>query len=162
LDFQLPHNFDLTYVTSEGTEEMPVVIHRAIYGSLERFIGIIIENFKGAFPFWLNPYQVAIVPIRTEHNEYAKKVEQVLKEHGIRVEAIYSDKNMRNKIKDFKQKKDPYILVLGDKEAEENTVSVNFRGGNRQVNNIPLDEFVEICCRMNREHSLELDPIVKE
>ena len=156
LDFQLPHNFGLTYTTPEGTEAMPVVIHRAIYGSLERFIGIIIENFKGDFPFWLSPYQVALVPIRDTHNEYAKKVEQALTEAGVRVEADYSDKNMRTKIKEFKIYKDPYILVLGDHEAAENTVSLNVRGSNKQVQGIPLDTFVEMCKKMNRERGLEL------
>ena len=156
LDFQLPHNFGLTYTTAEGTEAMPVVIHRAIYGSLERFIGIITENFKGNFPFWLSPYQVAIVPILSTHNEYAKKVEQALTDAGIRVEADYADKNMRNKIKEFKLYKDPYILVLGDHEAEENTVSLNVRGSNKQIQNVPLDDFIKMCKKMNAEHSLEL------
>ena len=157
LDFQLPHNFGLTYVTPEGTEEMPVVIHRALYGSLERFIGIIIENFKGSFPFWLNPYQVGIVPIHTEHNEYALKVEEALKAAGIRVEADYSDRNMKLKIREYKQYKDPYILVLGDKEAEQQTVSVNIRGLNKQVQDVPLDRFVEICKKLNAERTLELN-----
>ncbi|MCR5255385.1 MAG: threonine--tRNA ligase [Acetatifactor sp.] len=156
LDFQLPSNFGLTYTTAEGTEAMPVVIHRAIYGSLERFIGIITENFKGNFPFWLSPYQVAIVPILSTHNEYAKKVEQALTDAGIRVEADYADKNMRNKIKEFKLYKDPYILVLGDHEAEENTVSLNVRGSNKQIQNVPLDDFIKMCKKMNDEHSLEL------
>ena len=157
LDFQLPHNFGLTYVTPEGTEEMPVVIHRALYGSLERFIGIIIENFKGSFPFWLNPYQVGIVPIHTEHNEYALKVEEALKAAGVRVEADYSDRNMKLKIREYKQYKDPYILVLGDKEAEQQTVSVNIRGLNKQVQDVPLDRFVEICKKLNAERTLELN-----
>ncbi len=156
LDFQLPHNFELTYTTPEGTLEMPVVIHRAIYGSLERFIGIIIENFKGNFPFWLSPAQVAIVPIREDHNEYAKKVADLLEENGIRVEADYDDKNMRTKIKNYKTMKDPYILVLGDKEAAENTVSINVRGSNQQVQNVPLDKFVAYCNKMNKDHDLEL------
>ena len=156
LDFQLPHNFELTYTTPEGNLEMPVVIHRAIYGSLERFIGIIIENFKGNFPFWLSPAQVAIVPIREDHNEYAKKVADLLEENGIRVEADYDDKNMRNKIKTFKTMKDPYILVLGDKEAAENTVSINVRGSNQQIQNVPLDKFVAYCNKMNKDHDLEL------
>ena len=157
LDFQLPHNFGLTYTTPEGTEEMPVVIHRALYGSLERFIGIIIENFKGAFPFWLNPYQVGIVPIHTEHNEYARKVEEALTAAGVRVESDYSDRNMKLKIREYKQYKDPYILVLGDKEAAENTVSVNIRGLNKQIQDVPLDRFVEICKKLNAERSLELN-----
>ena len=157
LDFQLPHNFGLTYITPEGTEAMPVVIHRAIYGSLERFIGIIIENFKGEFPFWLNPYQVAVVPIRVEHNEYARKVEEVLTAAGIRVETDYADKNMKTKIKEFKQRKDPYILVLGDREAAENTVSVNIRGAGKQIQGVPLDRFVEICKRLNESRCLDMD-----
>jgi threonyl-tRNA synthetase len=156
LDFQLPHNFGLTYQAQDGSMQMPVVIHRAIYGSLERFIGITIENFKGVFPFWLSPYQVGIVPIRVEHNEYAKKVEQALMNAGIRVEADYSDNNMKEKIKKFKNYKDPYILVIGDREAAENTVSINVRGSNKQIQNVPLDELVKMCCTMNNEHSLEL------
>ena len=156
LDFQLPHNFGLSYQTAEGVSAMPVVIHRAIYGSLERFIGIIIENFKGVFPFWLSPEQVGIVPIRTEHNAYAKKVFSLLQKRGIRVEADYSESNMKEKIKKYKNFKDPYILVLGDREAAENTVSINMRGSNRQLNNIPIERFLAMCERMNEEHSLEL------
>ena len=156
LDFQLPHNFGLTYQAQDGSMQMPVVIHRAIYGSLERFIGIIIENFKGVFPFWLSPYQVGIVPIRVEHNEYAKKVEKALMDAGIRVEADYSDNNMKEKIKKFKNYKDPYILVIGDKEAAEGTVSINVRGSNKQIQNVPLEELVKMCVKMNSEHSLEL------
>ena len=156
LDFQLPHNFGLTYQTAEGTVAMPVVIHRAIYGSLERFIGIIIENFKGSFPFWLSPYQVGVVPIRLEHNEYAKKVVSALEEAGVRVEANYEDDNMKEKIKKYKLYKEPYILVLGDKEAAENTVSLNIRGMKQQIHDVPLDKFVEMCKKMNKEHSLEL------
>ena len=131
------------------------MIHRAIFGSFERFIGIIIENFKGAFPFWASPYQVGIVPIRPEHNEYAKKVEKLLRSAGIRVEADYSDENMKTKIKGFKKYKEPYILILGDKEAEEETVSVNVRG-NKQMNGIPLQAFVDLCVKMNRERTLEI------
>ncbi len=156
LDFQLPHNFGLTYTAEDGSQQMPIVLHRAIYGSLERFIGIIIENFKGNFPFWLNPYQVALVPIREEHNEYAHKVEEMLLKAGVRVEADYSDKNMKTKIKTFKNFKDPYILVLGDNEAANNTVSVNVRGSNKQIQNVPLDKFIELCKKQNEEHNLEL------
>ncbi len=155
LDFQLPLNFDLRYIAPDGTQKRPVMIHRAIFGSFERFIGIIIENFKGAFPFWASPYQVGIVPIRPEHNEYAKKVEKALRAAGIRVEADYSDENMKTKIKGFKKYKEPYILVLGDKEAEEETVSVNVRG-NKQMNGVPLSDFIDLCVKMNRERTLEI------
>ena len=158
LDFQLPHNFGLTYQTREGGTEMPVVIHRAIYGSLERFIGIIIEHFKGAFPFWMSPYQVAVVPIRTSHNEYAKEVVNLLEDAGIRVEADYADKNMNEKIKNYKTMKDPLILVLGDKEAEERTVSVTIRGQKQQLHGVSLERFVEVCRKLNAEHTKDLDP----
>ena len=156
LDFQLPHNFELTYQDSDGMQKEPVVIHRAIFGSLERFIGILIENYKGDFPFWLSPYQVAIVPIRVEHNAYAKRVEEKLTAAGIRVEADYADKNMNEKIKFFKTMKDPYILVIGDREKEDGTVAVTIRGQKTQIHDLPVDDFVEQCVKMNRERSQEL------
>ena len=156
LDFQLPHNFGLSYQTAEGGTAMPVVIHRAIYGSLERFIGIIIENFKGIFPFWLSPSQVGIVPIREEHNEYAKRVFDLLQKNGIRAEADYSDRNMKEKIKSYKQFKTPDILVLGDREAAEQTVSINVRGSNKQIQNVPLSVFLDMCDTLNEERPLEL------
>lgn len=163
LDFQLPRNFGLTYTASDNTEKIPVVLHRAIFGSLERFIGILIENFKGAFPFWLSPYQVGIVPIHEEHNEYAKKVADKLVSNLIRIEADYSDKNMKEKIKYFKTYKTPYTIVLGDKEAENETVSINMRGSNKQINNVPLKDFIEMCNYMNREHTLDLvDHVIEE
>jgi len=156
LDFQLPHNFGLSYQTAEGGTAMPVVIHRAIYGSLERFIGIIIENFKGIFPFWLSPSQVGIVPIREEHNEYAKRVFDLLQKNGVRAEADYSDRNMKEKIKSYKQFKTPYILVLGDREAAEQTVSINVRGSNKQIQDVPLSVFLDMCDTLNEERPLEL------
>ncbi|SHI40166.1 threonyl-tRNA synthetase [Butyrivibrio fibrisolvens DSM 3071] len=156
LDFQLPHNFELTYQDKDGQMKQPVVVHRAIYGSLERFIGIITEHFKGAYPFWLSPYQVGIVPIREEHNEYAEKIANELTANHVRVELDTSDSNMKEKIKKFKNYKDPYILVIGDKEAAEGTVSINVRGSNKQIQNVPFKKFVEMCNKMNLERSLEL------
>lgn len=156
LDFQLPLNFELKYVAPDGSLKQPVMIHRAIFGSMERFIGILIENFKGSFPFWLSPYQVAIVPIRTEHNEYAAKVYDKLRKNHIRVEADYTDNNMKEKIKNYKNYKDPYIIVVGDKEASENTVSINVRGTNKQIQNVPLDTFINMCKMMNEDKRLDL------
>ena len=156
LDFQLPHNFELTYQDSNGTMQEPVVIHRAIFGSLERFIGILIENYKGDFPFWLSPYQVAIVPIREEHNDYAKEIAAKLTAMGIRVEADYADKNMNEKIKEFRLMKDPYIIVVGDNEVSERTVSINVRGSKQQLRGVSLDRFYEMCRTMNEERSKEL------
>ena len=156
LDFQLPLNFDMKYVAQDGSQKRPVMIHRAIFGSFERFIGILIENFKGAFPFWLSPVQVGIVPIRIENNEYAREVAAKLTEAGIRIEVDYADKNMNEKIKTYKKYKDPYILVLGAKEAETGTVSLNIRGRKEQVHGLPLDSFIDMCKRMNRDHNIEL------
>ena len=156
LDFQLPHNFGLTYVDQDGSLKQPVVLHRALYGSLERFIGIIIENFKGAFPFWLSPYQVAVVPIRPEHNEYARKVVERLEDEGIRVEVDYADKNMNEKIKFYKTMKDPYIIVVGDKEAAEETVAITVRGQKQQLHNVPLETLVKLCNQMNDSRCLDL------
>lgn len=156
LDFQLPLNFDLKYVAQDGSMKRPVLIHRAIFGSMERFIGILIENFKGHFPFWLSPVQVGIVPIRVENNEYAKKVADLLFENRIRAEADYSDENMKLKIKQYKTMRDPYILVLGDKEAADNTVSINIRGTKNGLHDVPLDTFIAMCNRMNKEYSLDL------
>ncbi len=155
LDFQLPLNFDLKYQAQDGSIQRPVMIHRALLGSFERFIGILIENFKASFPFWMSPMQVAIVPIRPEHNAYAREVAEILMDNGIRVEADYEDKNMKEKIKVFRKYKDPYIVVIGDKEVEDRTVSVNIRG-NKAMNGVALERFVEICNKMNREYSLEL------
>ncbi|MBR1477071.1 MAG: threonine--tRNA ligase [Lachnospiraceae bacterium] len=156
LDFQLPHNFGLTYQDSDGNMVQPVVIHRAIYGSLERFIGIIIENYKGAFPFWLSPYQVGLVPIRVEHNEFTKALEEKLKAAGIRVEADYADKNMNEKIKTYKTLKDPYIVVIGDKEVAEGTVSVTVRGLKEQIHGMKVDDFVKLCVKMEESKAGEL------
>ena len=156
LDFQLPHNFGLTYQDREGRLEQPVVLHRAIFGSIERFMGILIENYKGAFPLWMSPYQVALVPIKPEHNDFCKKLQDQLEDAGIRVEADYADKNMNEKIKTFKQFKDPYILVVGDKEVEAGTVSVTVRGQKVQLHGVPTDKFVEAMKSLNASHAQEL------
>ena len=157
LDFQLPHNFGLTYQDADGAMSQPIVIHRAIFGSFERFIGIIIENFKGAFPFWISPYQVALVPIKPEHNEFTKALQEKLENAGVRVEADYADKNMNEKIKFFKTMKDPYIVVIGDKEVESGTLSITVRGQKEQLHNIPADAFVECCKKLNETKAQELD-----
>ena len=156
LDFQLPHNFGLTYRDSDGLQKEPVVIHRAIFGSLERFIGILIENYKGAFPFWLAPTQVGIVPIREEHNAYAERIYDELLNMGIRVDVDYSDKNMNEKVKENRLRKVPYIIVLGDKEVSEQTVSITVRGMKKQLHGVALDRFFEMCNTMNAEHTKEL------
>ena len=156
LDFQLPLNFDLKYVAEDGSMKRPVMIHRAIFGSMERFIGIITEHFKGQFPFWLAPVQVGVVPIRPEHNDYALRVVEALEDAGVRTDADYTDQNMKNKIRHHKEERAPYVLVLGDKEAENSTVSVSVRGKEQSVRDVPLDVFVAAAVAMNKRHELEL------
>ena len=156
LDFQLPLNFGLKYVAPDGSLKQPVMIHRAIFGSFERFIGILIEHFKGQFPFWLSPVQVGIVPIRPEHNDYAKKLADLMMENGVRFEADYSDQNMKNKIKRFKLERIPYVMVVGDKEAENNTVAVNIRGVKDNAFGVPVESFLAAALEQNKKFSLEL------
>ena len=155
LDFQLPRNFDLTYANNNGELEVPVMVHRAIYGSFERFMGIIIEHFAGAFPFWLCPTQVGIVPVSDNNFEYAKLIKQTLKDENISVELDLSQNSMGQKVNSFRKMKVPYTLILGDQEQENKTVSIKIRGG-KQTNNIPIDKFVEICKKQNIEKTIEL------
>src|SRR5690606_20085263 len=116
LDFQFPERFDLTYVDRDGTHKRPVMIHRAIMGSLERFIGILVEHFAGAFPVWLAPVQVRVVPIGANHVAYAREVAADLREQEIRVEVDERSEKVGYKIRDAQVQKIPYMLVVGDKE----------------------------------------------
>ena len=156
LDFQLPGRFDLKYVSNDGTQKQPVMIHRALFGSFERFIGILIEHFKGAFPFWMSPIQVGIVPIHSEHNDYAKEICDILQDNKVRFETDLSDRNMKEKIKHCKNFKVPYTVVVGEKEKTNRTVSINVRGTNKQIQDVPLEKFVELCIKMNKEYTLDL------
>ncbi len=127
LDFQMPERFDLTYIGEDGEKHRPVMLHRVIFGSIERFIGILIEHFAGAFPTWLAPVQVKILPISEKHLEYAKKIYDELFEKGIRVEIDTSNEKVGYKIRKTQMEKVPYMLVVGDKEQETNTVAVRSR-----------------------------------
>ncbi len=127
LDFQQPRRFELEYTDKDGKKKTPVVIHRVIYGSLERFIGILIEHTVGVFPLWLSPVQVKIIPVRTNHNEYAKEVFEMLKENNIRVDLDDADENLGTKVRDAKTNKIPYWIVIGDKEIEAGKVTLESR-----------------------------------
>jgi len=126
-DFNLPERFKMKYVGSDGKNHEPVVVHRALFGSLERFFALLIEHYKGAFPLWLAPVQFAIVPITQSHNDYCRKLEINLKEMGLRVEADYTENHMREKIKGFETQKMPYILVIGDRDIAAGGFSVRSR-----------------------------------
>lgn len=123
-DFNLPERFDLTYINEQGEKERPVVIHRAISGSLERFMGVMIEHYAGAFPTWLAPVQVIVLPISDKHQEYGNEIVSMLKKSGVRVQMDGAAESLGKKIRNAKSQKIPYILVVGDKEATEQTVSL--------------------------------------
>jgi threonyl-tRNA synthetase len=128
LDFQMPEKFDMTYIGPDGNEHRPVMLHRTILGSLERFMGILIEHYAGAFPFWLSPVQVRIVPVKEEHAPYASEVESRLKGLGYRVEKDARDEKLGKKIRDAQMEKIPYMVVIGSREVENVTLSVRDRG----------------------------------
>ena len=142
VDYNLPQRFDLEYVDRDNERKRPVMIHRAPFGSLERFIGILIEHFAGAFPAWLAPTQAIIIPIRESHNDYASQVEALLKARGMRVKADLQDRNMRSKIKQHRRMHVPWLLIVGDRDIEARTVSVRLRS-DEDLGAMPLDDFAD-------------------
>jgi threonyl-tRNA synthetase len=155
LDFQLSRNFNLTYADRDGQQKVPVVVHRVIYGSIERFMGILIEHFAGKFPFWITAQQVGIVPVQDAHIDYANIIADKLRAAKIRTQVDVSNGTMGNKIKSYRQELYPYILIVGDKEQEKGTISLRVRTG-QKVNDISIDSFIKACMKMTVEHSLEL------
>ena len=142
LDMNLPERFDLIYVSENGEKLRPIMLHRALFGSIERFIGIIIEHYAGAFPLWLSPKQVIIIPVNNEaHGEYAKEVEKELKKAGLRVSIDNRDEKLNYKIRESQTKKTPYTLVLGDNEVQARAATYRKFGTNQSVT-LSLDEFV--------------------
>ena len=133
----------------------PVMVHRALFGSVERFFGVLIEHYAGAFPLWLAPVQVGLVPISERHHAYAQQVKAELEAAGLRVEVDGRNEKMNAKIRDFANQKTPYILVMGDKEAEGHAVSVRVRGaGDRGA--VPVEEFLAKCHQLVIARSTEL------
>ncbi len=141
LDFQLPMRFGITYVDAEGEKKTPIMIHRAILGSFERFIGIITEHFAGAFPLWLSPVQVVVAPLTDRNAEYAKSVYEKLQAAGIRVELDDRNEKIGYKIRESQLMKNPYFLILGDEEQNNQTISYRARK-NVQENGVKLDDFI--------------------
>jgi len=154
-DFTLPARFELEYVGEDGERHQPVMVHRALFGSVERFFGVLIEHYAGAFPLWLAPVQVGLVPIAERHHAYAKKVEAELKAAGLRVEVDDRNEKMNGKIRAFANQKTPYILVLGDKEEAANAVSVRTRAKGDQ-GSVPLADFIAKCKELVASQSMDL------
>ena len=141
LDFQMPERFDLTYIGEDGEKHRPVMLHRVIFGSIERFIGVLIENYAGIFPTWLSPVQVKILPITDAQKEYAQKVKQELEDANIRVELDDSNEKVGYKIRKAQLEKVPYMVVLGAKEVEANSIAVRSRKG-EDLGQMPINEFI--------------------
>ena len=141
LDYQIPQRFDLKYTGADNAEHRPVVIHRAIFGSFERFIAMLIEHYAGAFPLWLAPVQVAVLPIADRHVEHARATTERLAAAGLRAELDERQEKIGYKIREAQLQKIPYMLVTGDREAAEGTVAVRTRAGGDQGAR-PVDEFI--------------------
>ena len=146
-DFNMPARFEMEYVGEDGERHQPLMVHRALYGSVERFFGVLVEHYAGAFPLWLAPVQAGIVPISERHHAYAQKIQEKLQNAGLRVEIDQRNEKMGAKIRDFTLQKLPYILVAGDKEAEAGAISLRVRGQGDQ-GSMPLEDFI------NRARSL--------
>ncbi len=145
-DFALPERFELKYDAADGTQKRPIMLHRVLLGSLERFFGCLIEQYAGAFPVWLAPVQLKVVPVSEKHHDYAKQVYQTLFDLNIRCEADLRNEKIGYKIRDAAKQKVPYILVVGDNEIENQTVAVRYeRGPNKAqtVNDVKLDDFIK-------------------
>ncbi len=155
LDFVQPENFQLEYIGEDGQAHRPVMIHRAVTGTTERFMALLIEHFAGAFPVWLSPVQAMIIPIADRHHEYAEKVLKMLKAAGIRAEVDGRGERMNAKIRDAQMQKIPYMLVVGDKEAAAEAASVRLRT-NVDLKAMPLTQFIERVSGIVKEKSLEL------
>jgi threonyl-tRNA synthetase len=155
IDYALPQRFKLEYIGDDGKEHRPVMIHRAILGSLERFIGIIIEHFAGAFPTWLAPVQAKVLPLSEKFLDYARDVARQLKAEGVRVETDDSNEKLGAKIRNAQLQKVPYMLVIGEKEVEAGTVTIRKRSGGDQAS-IPVGEFIAVLKEQVRTRALTL------
>jgi threonyl-tRNA synthetase len=145
LDFQMPERFDLTYVGQDGQEHRPVMLHRTIYGAMERFVGLLIEEYAGAFPLWLAPVQVRVLPIADRHQAYARQVDESLQSTGIRSEVDLRNEKIGFKIRAAEVEKLPYMAVVGDRELKAGTVSVR-RRGEGDLGSVPLADFAARLC----------------
>ena len=155
VDYNLPGRFDLEYVDRDNERKRPIMIHRAPFGSLERFIGILIEHFAGAFPPWLAPTQAIVIPIRDSHNAYASEIEGLLKSKGMRVKADLQDRNMRSKIRQHRGMNIPWLLIVGDRDIEARTVSVRLRS-DEDLGAMPLEAFAEAALERIESHEQDI------
>ena len=142
LDFNLPERFNLRYINSSGERKRPVMIHRALMGSIERFFGVLLEHYAGAFPAWLAPIQIAVLPVASEHGDYASSIVAQLEDAGFRCEYHRADNPLGKRIRDVKTQKIPYVLVAGSDDVANGTVGVNPRGSEVE-RDVPVSKFIE-------------------
>jgi threonyl-tRNA synthetase len=154
-DWNLPERFGLEYVAEDGSRKRPVMVHRALYGSMERFFGILIEHYAGAFPVWLAPVQAVIIPISEKHVEYGERLRAQLAAAGVRVQLDSRNEKMNAKIREHALQKVPYMLVVGDKEAAAQSVNLRTRG-QEKTQDLPADEFVTKVKKLIAERSTAL------
>jgi threonyl-tRNA synthetase len=152
-DFNLPKRFRLEYIGEDNAPHQPIMIHRALFGSMERFFGVLIEHYAGAFPMWLAPVQVAVLPITDRINEYAERVAGDLRAAGLRVEANVRSDKIGAKIRDAQMQKIPFMLVLGDREMEQGQVAVRERVKG-DIGAMPLEEFKQMAQRLVQTRAL--------
>ena len=143
LDFQMPGRFGVTYIGEDGAEHTPVMLHRVVFGSVERFLGILIEHYAGAFPFWLAPVQIKIIPVSDKHVDYAKELQQKFFNANLKTEIDFRDEKLGRKIRDAQLQKIPYMLVIGDKELENNSVAVRERSKG-DLGSMSFDDFMNL------------------
>jgi len=154
-DFNLPERFDMTYTDQDGKEKRPFMVHRALLGSLERFFGVLIEHYAGAFPLWLAPVQTKLLSVSEKHNEYVQNVEKELKEHDIRVEADIRNESVGKKIREGRLQRVPYLIVIGDDEIQGKTLMVRNRDTQEQKS-MTIDEFIKRLNEEDKNRSLKL------
>jgi threonyl-tRNA synthetase len=153
LDFQMPQRFDMHYIGADNERHRPIMIHRALFGSIERFFAILVEHYAGAFPAWLAPVQVSVLPVADRHDDYAYEVVAGLRADGFRAEVLDGSAGALNaRIRRAKTDKVPHVLVVGDSDVENGTVGVNTRGSDHAERDVAVDEFVARLVEEVAEH----------
>ena len=152
VDLNLPGRLDASYVDKDGTKKVPVMLHRALFGSLERFVGILIENYAGKFPFWLSPLQTMVIPISEEFNDYAAEISKKIKNAGISSAVDLKKNNLNYKIRDHSLEKIPLLLICGKKEVDSKSVTIRRLDSNKQEN-MGIDKFLKTFSALNKASS---------
>ncbi len=143
LDFQTPQRFGIEYIGADNERHVPIMIHRALFGSIERFFGVLVEHYAGAFPPWLAPVQARVLPVSDDHDTYARRIADRLRAEGYRADVVTADESLGKRIRAAKLEKLPYVLVVGDDDVEHSTVGVNARGSDAPERGVAVDAFVD-------------------